>query len=334
MKLSVLLTAYTNEKIVPFAIEAIGAQTLDKDLYELIVIDDASRDGTYDVLRSLSQAYPMKLLRNETNHGSAYSRNRAAAEAKHELIVFVQDDIIIERDFLEKHRTAHVALDDEKAVVAGYTYWHPDLEKTPFMDYLDEGQQFDFGRFEHTHENEHGLIPADRFLFYTSNLSMRADFFRSVGGFDEEFMAPGIAAYDDTELAWRMYKAGMQVYFSPSAKAGHLHQRTLESLCKRKYAEGLLSWKLQKKHPDFSWSSERESLWHNIRHLKLGALFGRLRVPFIILTTILINPVVMALLEPLAKKLQYKKNIPFIFKAVLGYYFNKGYWEGRKGGYQ
>lgn len=328
MKLSVILTAYTNEKIISRSIEAIAAQTLPEDQYELVVIDDASTDTTYEVLQALSQKHTMVLLRNETNRGSAYSRNKAADQAKNELLVFIQDDIIVERDFLEKHLTAHTALDDEKAAVAGYTYWHPDLEKTPFMEYLDEGQQFDFARFNTIPKDKHGLIRGDHLLFYTSNLSLRASFFKSVGGFDETFMAPGIAAYDDTELAWRLHKVGMQVYFAPDAKAGHLHQRTLESLCKRKYAEGFLSWQLAKKHPDFTWGSKTSSFWYNLSHLKFGALFASVRPLFILLTTIVVNPLTIKLLEPLARKMQYKKNVPILFKAVLGYYFNKGYWAG------
>lgn len=328
MKLSVILTAYTNEKIVSRSIEAIADQTLPKDQYELIVIDDASTDKTYEVLQGFSQKHAMVLLRNETNRGSAYSRNRAAAQAQNELLIFIQDDIIVERDFLEKHLAAHIALDHEKAVIAGYTYWHPDLDKTPFMEYLDEGQQFDFARFQNMPKDEYGLIKGDYLLFYTSNLSLRISFFKSAGGFDETFMAPGIAAYDDTELAWRLHKAGMQVYFAPEAKAGHLHQRTLESLCKRKYAEGFLSWKLTKKHPDFSWSGTTNSFWYNLKHLKLGALFAPVRPLFVLLTTLLINPVSILLFEPLAQKMQYKKNVPVLFKLVLGYYFNKGYWAG------
>ena len=94
---SVLITAYNREGLVARAIESVLASTF-SDL-ELIIVDDASRDGTVDVARSHAAGDSRaKVFVNETNLGDYPNRNRAAAYATGKYLKYVDSD-----DFIYPH---------------------------------------------------------------------------------------------------------------------------------------------------------------------------------------------------------------------------------------
>lgn len=328
--ISVVVPCYNSVQTIEKSLQHTFDQTLSSELYEVIVVDDGSTDGTGELLQSLQKKYTFTLLLEPQNRGVAASRNKALQLVMNDIVVFVQDDIYVQNDFLQIHHDAHIAQPEETSVVVGFTYWYEGLPQTPFLKYLDQHEQFDYQRFAEVPVNEVGLIPADYLLFYTSNLSIKTSFIRSVGGFDESFVMPGsgVAVYEDSELAWRLKQRGMRVFYAPLAKAAHDHLRDLDSIKKRKYIEGIFTHLMWQKHPDFSWSGEKSSLIYNLTHLKLGALFSRFRFFLVVITTILFNPVIVFFLEKIAQRWQYQKNSPLLFKIVLGYCYNRGYWRG------
>lgn len=92
MTISVIIPVYNGIPFIKDALESVLAQTITID--EVICIDDASEDGTYDFI---STEYPkVKLLRNEQNQGPSYSRNRGIEIAKGDLIAFLDADDIWE----------------------------------------------------------------------------------------------------------------------------------------------------------------------------------------------------------------------------------------------
>src|SRR5579862_3435759 len=113
---SVLMTAYNREKYIAEAIESVLASMYKN--FELIIVDDCSKDKTVDIARS----YELKDSRihvyvNEENLGDYPNRNRAASYAKGKYIKYVDSDdflypfglwIMVSR--MEAHPTAVVGL--------------------------------------------------------------------------------------------------------------------------------------------------------------------------------------------------------------------------------
>jgi GT2 family glycosyltransferase len=66
--------------------------------------------------------------------------------------------------------------------------------------------------------------------FYSCNLSLKAEFLRTNGTFDEEFKT---AAYEDIELGYRLEKAGMRLLYNPQAMAYHHQYISFEDACRR-----------------------------------------------------------------------------------------------------
>lgn len=88
MSISVVIPAFNSEKYIGEAIESALAQTRPAD--EILVADDASTDGT----AALAEAYgaPVRVIRNSTNAGPGTRRNQAVAQARGELVAFLDAD--------------------------------------------------------------------------------------------------------------------------------------------------------------------------------------------------------------------------------------------------
>ena len=90
-RVSVIMAAYNAENYISRAIDSV---LQDKDVpLEIIVADDCSSDSTADVVKKIADSDPrVKLLRNDTNRGPSYSRNRAIAVAKGKWLAVLDAD--------------------------------------------------------------------------------------------------------------------------------------------------------------------------------------------------------------------------------------------------
>lgn len=96
MKLSIIIPAFNSEKTINKSLEAVFNSDL-KD-FEVTVIDDASKDKTRDIV----QKFPCRLICLERNSGPAYARDVGRRNAKYDVSVFIDSDIIINKDTLSK----------------------------------------------------------------------------------------------------------------------------------------------------------------------------------------------------------------------------------------
>jgi len=113
-------------------LEALNAQTLPKNNWELLVVDNASNERLADSLR-LSW-HPRARHIREDNLGLTSARMRGITEACGELLVFVDDDNVLAPDFLEKARTLYAQRPDLGAFGAGSL--EPEFEVRPPSEIL------------------------------------------------------------------------------------------------------------------------------------------------------------------------------------------------------
>lgn len=104
---SVIMPSYNCEQFIGEAIESILYQTYDN--WELIIVEDASEDGTLDIIKTYRDKR-IKLFCNERNQGIANATNRGIKESKGTYIALLDDDDIAEKgrlalqvEYLEKH---------------------------------------------------------------------------------------------------------------------------------------------------------------------------------------------------------------------------------------
>lgn len=273
MIISLIIPTYNRIEVLEKTLEALSQQRLDAGDFEVLVVDDGSTDETASRVRSMQRNFPVPLhYFYQPNRKQGAARNLGARNARGDLLIFLGDDTVPQPGFLIHHLRAHsrdMKTDDTdqglRRIVIGYTTWPDEFKVTPFLHYIGEqGWQFGFSLIDDP-EN----VPFN--YFYTSNLSMRRQFFLESGGFDESFQEYG---WEDIELSLRLQKLGMTLLFNSEAKAHHYHYTTLASFVERQRKVGYSAWIFYQKHPEMAefLSVERADSYRWSDHLKMTAL--------------------------------------------------------------
>ena len=217
-------------------------QQQDAPPYEVIVINDGSKDDTDKVIaaRRTPLADRFTFLSQE-NSGPGKARNRGVGIAKGRYVIFLGDDTVPEPDFLSEHAKVHRDANDDPLVAClGYTGWPRGEHVTSFMHYInDYGQQFGYKLIEHG-----ATVPFN--FFYTSNISIDRELLLE-HPFDTTFPA---AAWEDIELAYRLERKGMKIRYNAKAVTRHHHPMTVDSFARRQYTVGKSGAIFYRKHPD------------------------------------------------------------------------------------
>ncbi|HET7572554.1 MAG TPA: glycosyltransferase [Gaiellaceae bacterium] len=175
-------------------LEALAAQTLAADSFEVVVVDDGSTDETPALLAGWAAADPerRRVLRG-AGRGPAAARNLGLREARAPLVAFTDADTLPDPAWLE---ALLAAAEDADAVEGRVLAWPPDAPRAN----------------AHTVENERGG------LYVTANMAYRRELLERLGGFDESFPA---AFLEDSDLAFRALDAGARIRFAPEALVRH-----------------------------------------------------------------------------------------------------------------
>ena len=185
---------------------------------ELLIVDNASSDGSVDWLqRRWSEA---RLLPSTENVGFAPACNRAAAEAAGDVVAFVNNDLRVEPDWLARLVAAREATG---AAVAGGTILDWDGRHYDFagasMSFYGHGASRKHGHPVGAVELEQARAAAPHAALFASGGAMIADRHRflAAGGFDADYFA----YFEDVDLGWRLWVQGEQVVHVPGALARH-----------------------------------------------------------------------------------------------------------------
>jgi GT2 family glycosyltransferase len=203
------------------------------DGFEIVVVVDGDDQPVPDV--------PGARVLVRPHAGPAAARNAGVAMATGRLVLFLGDDMVPSPVLVERHLTRHNLEPAPHVAVLGHVDWHPEVAGDRILQWLDwSNTQFDYR-----------LIATDnagRGRFFSSNVSLKRDFFLSAGPFDEDFLE---AAYEDVDCGWRLDEHGLCLRYEPSALTHHLHRYDWPRIERR--FEGVARGErlMQLKHPEF-----------------------------------------------------------------------------------
>lgn len=201
---SVVIPTYQRREVVLEAVRALSACEYDGSL-ELIVVVDGSTDGTADALRNVACPFPVKLI-EQANAGAASARNRGAAEAKGEILLFLDDDMMAAPNLVAEHVRSHAA--GAEAVLG-----HIPLDPASPPSILTEG----YGPWvEERAERLANGGQLQLFDLLTGQLSVRRALFEELGGFEPGFTAGGSFGNEDIDFGVRLLERA-RVDFNPDA---------------------------------------------------------------------------------------------------------------------
>ncbi len=168
---------------------------------ELIIVIDGSTDGTAEALREIEGPFPVRII-EQPNQGASEARNRGAAEAANEVILFLDDDMLCQPDLVREHARLHR---DGADAVIGDTPIDPNSPP----GFLPES----VARWIASTRVSSPLSPFDVF---TGQLSIRRSVFETLGGFDTTFTSAGAFGNEDADLGVRLL-ADYDVRHNPAA---------------------------------------------------------------------------------------------------------------------
>lgn len=193
VKISVIVPTYNRLRLLKDQLSALMSQSIPKDLYEVIVVDDGSSDGTGAYLDRVNLDYSNLQTYHQRNGGPAKARNTALKVAQGEIIAFTDDDCVVDKNWL-----ANILSRWNKDLVGIQGATYTDRQKvTPLTHQIDN-------------ETGHNSVP-------TCNAAYSRTMLWGIGGFDESFPSPH---NEDADVSWRMQSKG-KVIFCPDMRVYH-----------------------------------------------------------------------------------------------------------------
>ena len=205
-RISVVVPTYQRGRVVTNLVTALCHQTY-VGMFELIVVIDGSTDDTERRLAALPTSFPMRVI-TQPNRGLANARNRGAAAATGEILLFLDDDMEPDEHLLAEHdRSMREGAD----VVAGAVPLHPDSPRTLLADGVRAWAEARSQRIGHSSYT----LRFNEIL--NGQFSLRRQVFEQLGGFDERFTAGGSYGNEDLDFGHRLLRAGYRAVFNTRA---------------------------------------------------------------------------------------------------------------------
>ncbi len=280
MRFSIVIPTYNRSEKLKECLKALFDQDYPKKEYEIIVVDDGSTDNTPQLLKKMQKLSHVPLyFFLQPNQGQGVARNKGIQEAQGGIILLIGDDIIATPQLLKEHDRTHKNHPEENAACLGFITWHPKLNPTPLMEFMERGGAVlgRFGGHQFAFDLLEGKETADYNFFYTSNISLKASLLKKFK-FDPWFSGYG---WEDIELGYRLTRsAGLTLYYEPNAIAFHDHAMTMEDFVARMRNIGRSSRIINKKYPELNKmpSNRKQTIFRILSHplaIKFFKLFGR-----------------------------------------------------------
>ncbi|MBI2689119.1 MAG: glycosyltransferase [Acidobacteria bacterium] len=230
------------EKYIPSIIEA----TKSNPANEILVVDNASSDGSAAFLK---QRFPtVRVLELDRNYGFGGGSNRGFAAAKNDIVVLLNSDMRVAHDFLAPLLEG---FSGENVFAVSCQIFFSDPNKLREETGLTQAWWENGGlRVRHRIDNKvTGAFPC----FYGGGGSCAFDRrkFAELGGFDE-LLKPFYL--EDTDLGYLAWKRGWKVFYEPRSIVWHEHRGTIG----KKFSQAYIQSILKKNFLLFCWKNIHE----------------------------------------------------------------------------
>ena len=202
-------------------LSSLAALDYPRERFETLVVDDGGRVPLAPVLAPFRDRLDLTLLERPAR-GNAAARNAAAARARGDLLVFTDDDCVVDPDWL-RALAARAAAEPE-AAVGGRTLRADGLCASAAHLVVETGSRW------------------SRFL-PSNNLALPAEGLRELGGFDESY-----ARSADRDLCDRWLLSGRRLVYEPGALVHHRQRLDLPSFARKHFANGRGVFRFHRAH--------------------------------------------------------------------------------------
>ncbi len=223
IRYSVVIPTFNNQNHLLVVIKHLLQQNIGVSTFEIIVVDDGSTDQTQvllmEFLKSLKETVNFKYIffprsrkrvMGDSRYRAGISRNLGAKSAVGEILCFLDSDIVVPKNYLQKVGEALKTWDGvqakrknlcEKAshLDIQYNFVNQKKDVIPNTTYWEK-----FNRTKNWHS-----LPYNWKYVYTNSFSIKRELFWKLGGLKKNFIFYG---FEDTELGYRLVKQGCKLH--------------------------------------------------------------------------------------------------------------------------
>jgi O-antigen biosynthesis protein len=223
---SIVVLTYNNLDLTRACLESIFGKT-DDPAFEVIIVDNASQDGTVPFLKEFETSHPqVRLILNEQNQGFAHGNNQGAAAAAGDYIIFLNNDTVVTRGWL----TGLIGhLQDPQVGMVGPVTNASGNETRIRVDYTGLEGMDDFAvRYQSLHASQAFEIKMLPFQC----VALRRPIFEEIGPLDEQF---GLGTFEDDDYALRLKQKGYRILCAEDVFVHHWGSASFSQLPRLEY---------------------------------------------------------------------------------------------------
>ncbi len=222
---SVVVAVLNSEATIAECVRSLMGLRYPRELLEIVVVDNGSRDRTRAVLEGLGDSITVV---EEGGRGPAAARNAGIRRAGGDVLAFTDADCTVAPEWL---RTLVAALDDPAVGIAGGLI----LSRRPATDVELFGEVI--------HDHRCALLALRPPYAITMNWASRRAVLEEVGLFD-----PRLRRCEDVDLAYRIGQRGYSFAFAPGAVIYHRNERSLAGLFREGWQHGFFAAPVRRRH--------------------------------------------------------------------------------------
>ena len=158
--ITLIICTYNREKYIGLLLDSIAKNDYPTTDYEIVLVDNNCTDNTHGVCEQFTAAHPEVILRYvvEPKQGLSAARNKGIKEAKGDIIIYVDDDALVDSDYIRIY-AEHFAAQPETMAAGGpieplyetsEPAWMSPYTKallTAWMNYGDKVREYPKGRY-------------------------------------------------------------------------------------------------------------------------------------------------------------------------------------------
>ena len=243
LRFSVVVTTFNREALLERCLASLLVQDFPQDEYEIIVVDDGSKDTTPGLLTSLAREGRIRYLHQE-NCGWAVARNTGVARSRGEIVIFTDDDCRMPIDWLAKYDAIYREYPvydgvaggiepEDGANLAGKIRHQVHLEMFDLMN----------AALRITHEQAGEVI-----FCYGANRSFRR------AALDGTYFDADLLYFDDYDMNLQLRDEGIRIYYDPSIKVFHNYLLSAKDRIVADYRFGRSAVVFRRKYPGRGYS--------------------------------------------------------------------------------
>lgn len=244
MKLSVIIPTLNRERLLQKALDSISMQTLDQALFEVIVVDNGSKDNTKFIVDNFMSKIRNLVYIYDENPGLHVGRHRGLFAAKADILVYCDDDIEAFPTWLEG--VIESFEDESVALVGGKNLPKFEIEPPSWLVKMwDEGAEKKVIYYLSLLDLGNEIKEIEPHYVFGCNFSIRRKILLEAGGFHPDGMPQELMIYrgdGETHIANFLLKKGYKTIYNPKASVYHVvtkERMTKEYFAHRAFKQGI-----------------------------------------------------------------------------------------------